>query len=74
VYVAEGSALYCESSFSRSAIFVFFEASWSPVLSSRPNSLFLHPATRERITWIRRVDADRLWRDFTLKIDMHLGH
>jgi len=31
--------------------------------------LFSHPRTDARITWIDRIDADGLWRDFARKID-----
>jgi purine nucleosidase len=30
---------------------------------------FSHPKTTERITWITRIDADQLWRDFGRKMD-----
>jgi inosine-uridine nucleoside N-ribohydrolase len=34
-----------------------------------PDLSFSHPKTSERITWIARIDSDRVWRDFTRKID-----
>jgi inosine-uridine nucleoside N-ribohydrolase len=30
--------------------------------------VFSHPKTSERITWITRIDAERLWRDFGRKL------
>ncbi len=35
----------------------------------QPDFFFVHPRTRERITWIRQLDAEGLWRDFGRKID-----
>jgi inosine-uridine nucleoside N-ribohydrolase len=35
----------------------------------QPDLFFAHPSTRERITWITRIDSDRLWQDLTRKID-----
>jgi inosine-uridine nucleoside N-ribohydrolase len=34
-----------------------------------PDLSFSHPATSGRITWITRIESDRVWRDFTRKID-----
>jgi inosine-uridine nucleoside N-ribohydrolase len=34
-----------------------------------PDLSFSHPKTSERITWITQIESDRVWRDFTHKID-----
>ena len=31
--------------------------------------LFSHPETRERITWVTEIDTQRVWDDFTRKIE-----
>lgn len=30
---------------------------------------FGHPATSRRLTWLTRIDAERVWRDLAAKID-----
>jgi inosine-uridine nucleoside N-ribohydrolase len=35
----------------------------------QPDFFFAHPKTPDRITWINRVESDRLWQDFARKID-----
>ena len=34
-----------------------------------PSLLFSHPKTTQRITWVTRIETDRVWSDFTVKID-----
>ena len=35
----------------------------------QPDLSFSHPDTTKRITWLDEVDTEKLWRDFTRKID-----
>ncbi len=35
----------------------------------QPDLSFAHPETTKRITWLDEVEAEKLWRDFTRKID-----
>jgi inosine-uridine nucleoside N-ribohydrolase len=35
----------------------------------QPDLSFSHPETTKRITWLDEIDTERLWRDFTRKID-----
>ena len=35
----------------------------------QPDLSFSHPDTKKRMTWLDEVDTEKLWRDFTRKID-----
>lgn len=33
---------------------------------------FSHPETTRRITWLTEIDTERVWQDFTKKIDAQI--
>jgi hypothetical protein len=34
-----------------------------------PDLSFAHPATGDRITWLSQIESERIWGDFTRKIE-----
>ena len=39
----------------------------------QPDLSFSHPETVKRITWLDEIDTEKVWRDFTRKIDARAG-